>query len=929
MGATTWSRHNELVLHFRFLDMTTLISISLVAFLLLNPSLARILPARKLDKANQCTINIDVQRCHIGGLDLSLVSPESEQWWTWTVEEHLNSIKILLNCSNATTNPLNLDRCLCKHNHTGEKCDTCADGYHMRYIWSKPADHPLKSNTVKHSIRPNKKQFRIYDCKACNCYSPGSKSHICDKKNGSCSCLDGYRGNKCDICSSGHYNDSLTSDSLGGLSPAPDHGRGSKMGRCLKCDDCYDQWYSVVSDLKLSSVDLIKRTYGLAESSASDLGLHANLGTSETPESRGLKRTVSNEKGKVDRLVELEEKLAIIGGIALINKQNKDRINLLSTEINCVTQRLHDIKTEFREQERLKGNVIDRLAQLTLRLRIEADTVEELDALTRKMFKFGVEAQHSSPGSVLQLMKERRDKSKDLMAGSLKYHHRYRDDLKELQDMLEIEVGIGRERQARFEEIGSNLIEESMKTNQIDVSSVLLTSIDFSEARLLQSLRGVGEATLIDWVVEQSRVYLDGFEGRESDLKSIDRLIEGASELLNKTDLHMMIYLADLTTLLDCDSIGANISDSSGLLKGFLQLYRVNSDRLTTSLEKLDEGWSLAQQYLSDLAKSKSTMTKKFLEFSRNLNETLELNSAELRNFTRVYKVEIEELKQLNDKTEMMLIDLNRRNNDSITASRFEQYANLTLSQTKEIHIKTQDELSGLMLSLDAETRDIRSEPGRSSTIHSEFFEISTSVCENCTSKLKLLQERSARLQLQSELERADTRRRIGSSRTQMNQVSLVNEALSMDLRECHHNLTKLGFVIEGDKTDNTMIANTHSASAGPKAGPVRSEETGRTSDAAEAAFSSKLERLSHHSRACNLINGYQDIERRLFKILTRTESLGEEFSLNEQTLSRQRRTLNLLHSEMDRLIEDIRDNVEPHEQSRSSAIAVGSTDGA
>lgn len=893
--------------------MTAIIFVSLVAYLLLNPHSTRILPTSKLVKASQCAINIEAPRCHIGGLDLSLVSPESEEWWTWTVEELSNSTKILLNCSNATS-LLNLDHCSCKPNYTGERCDTCADGYHMKYIWSLPASQPFRSSssstTLKHLIRPNKKQLRIYDCKACECHSLGSKSHICDKKNGTCSCLDGYRGNKCDKCASGHYNNSLIlSTNLGNIQQASDHGRTSKPGRCLKCDDCYDQWYSAVSDLKLSSVDLIKNTYNLAKSYASDLGLPINLEGDETSENKGLMHDIGNTKKRGDRLVELGEKLAIIGEIALSNKQNKDRFNLLSAEINSVIWQLNNIKTEFHEQEGLKGNIIDSLAQLTLRLSIETSMVDEL---TRRMLKFErIEAQQSSPEASLKLMKDCRDRSQNLMENSIKYHHGYQGDLEELREILKTKLDIARGKQAWFENFGLNLIEESMKTNQIDISSISLASVDFPEARLSTSLEPDERAILIDWTDQQSSVYLDGFDRRKTDLDSTHLLIQAANELVNGTESQMMNFLANLTTTLLGisqlnDFIGVNSSDINGSSEDMLPLFRIGSERLRMSLEKSDGRLSSAQLDLSDLVRSKNIMTKKFLELSRDLDETLEMNSAGLKNFTRDHKVEIEELEQLNKRTEMMLVDLDRRNNDSIMALQFERYANLTLSQTKETHIKTKEELNGLMVSLDAETRDIRSVSDRFSSIPSEFYEIPTSGCENCAAgKLKLLQERNSRLQFRSELERADARRRIASSRTEMNQVNLTNEALVMDLRECHHNLTKLGAAIEGNKTDHSMIGeHAHSAPTGSKVGPVRSEL------ATDAAFSSKSERLYHYSRACGLINGYQDMERRLIKMLTRTESLSEEFSLNEQTFSRQRRTLDLLHNEMDRLIEDIHDNV-------------------
>ncbi|XP_051518234.1 laminin subunit alpha-5 [Myxocyprinus asiaticus] len=130
-------------------------------------------------------------------------------------------------------------RCYCKPNYTGEKCDTCAEGYehfpacYQVYISgeAKPAGEIINcecsaAGTEGNSCRPDprtntcvcKPEFTGdhcdtcahgyfgLNCQRCQCSGPGCLDGSCDRVTGDCVCRSGFQGYSCEQCAPGYFN---------------------------------------------------------------------------------------------------------------------------------------------------------------------------------------------------------------------------------------------------------------------------------------------------------------------------------------------------------------------------------------------------------------------------------------------------------------------------------------------------------------------------------------------------------------------------------------------------------------------------------------------------------------------------------------------------------------------------------------------------
>ncbi|XP_071040425.1 laminin subunit beta-1 isoform X2 [Parasteatoda tepidariorum] len=93
-------------------------------------------------------------------------------------------------------------QCPCKHSFGGRKCDECQTNY-----WGDPH----------------------IQCYACECNREGSKTLQCRRDDGSCVCSEGIAGRNCDMCARGYT----------GKSPF-----------CDPCGECFDNWDSILQELK-------------------------------------------------------------------------------------------------------------------------------------------------------------------------------------------------------------------------------------------------------------------------------------------------------------------------------------------------------------------------------------------------------------------------------------------------------------------------------------------------------------------------------------------------------------------------------------------------------------------------------------------------------------------------------------------------------
>lgn len=890
-------------------------SLQLVAFLFSSLTVESV--GSNSTRTSLCTINVQVPSCHVAGLDLSQVLPVSVDWWTWDVIESSNSTEILLNCSSTTTK-VNLDNCTCKPNYGGEKCDICADGYHTKYTWGfhskrpstrSPSHSPTDLGRPENLSGLTKRQSRIFDCKSCGCYPLGSKSHVCDKKKGSCSCLDGYLGDKCDKCSFGYYNDSLKEnntprDNSNKLS----HGSSHERGRCLRCDECFDQWYLTIRGLKDLSVDIIRRTRNIERPHAFNSELSAPSEEYESSKSKGMLRRSDYVNHHGDQFSDLNEKLSRISEYALNNKRNSDRLLLFYDAIESVSEKSTTMKNSLHELQDIKRILLSDLGKLNLKSTIANDLIEGLYRLSDKVYlSEQVEAQQNSPEGALKLMIDYSNKSQHQMDDSLKYYHQYRDNIGELQKELADKLHWVRNEQSWFKVALTNLIEESIVTAQISNSSDFLALVGsyFRDPEEQSDLFRWGQKAevaqqLTRQMGEQLNQQLHESGRRGTDLSSIMLWIEEANSLMNQTEPKLGGLLKGLrecsesiNQLNDFTGSGSS-SNNSNHSNDIIHLFRGGSEMMRRSLDRSIAKRNSAQLYLSNLVKSRHSnddVIRKILKFYDDIIKTTESKTNETEKFIRDHKIEIEEFFKLDSESEMILAALNRTSNDLISVVELEQSVNLTMAKTKVIDSKTKEAISDLELNLDENIESTRLMSNQSQcNLVNELVGKSTSCWEiNLTDELKLLQKNQARLEVELAVSRADLRRQIGASKVRMNSVNTKNELLLMDLKLHHHDL--LEYTSSMSEMKLSKLSQTPN-------------ETGQV--VANTTIMDRSKRLSQSGRTIGLIEGYRELSRLLLKLLSKTESLGDDFALNEHTFVRQQGTLDLLHNEMDKLILDI-----------------------
>ncbi|XP_036446627.1 laminin subunit alpha-5 isoform X2 [Colossoma macropomum] len=89
-------------------------------------------------------------------------------------------------------------RCYCKPNYTGERCDSCAEGYE-----NFPTCYPIPTYPTDHNgeVRPAGEIIN------CECNAAGTEGNSCrpDPHTRTCVCKPGFMGEHCDVCAPGHH----------------------------------------------------------------------------------------------------------------------------------------------------------------------------------------------------------------------------------------------------------------------------------------------------------------------------------------------------------------------------------------------------------------------------------------------------------------------------------------------------------------------------------------------------------------------------------------------------------------------------------------------------------------------------------------------------------------------------------------------------
>ena len=67
----------------------------------------------------------------------------------------------------------------------------------------------------------------------CDCDRVGSATLQCDRRTGSCECIAGVGGHKCDRCA---------------------RGTTGRMPHCVPCGECFDDWDTIITELSSKSL---------------------------------------------------------------------------------------------------------------------------------------------------------------------------------------------------------------------------------------------------------------------------------------------------------------------------------------------------------------------------------------------------------------------------------------------------------------------------------------------------------------------------------------------------------------------------------------------------------------------------------------------------------------------------------------------------
>ncbi|XP_045065442.1 laminin subunit alpha-5 isoform X2 [Coregonus clupeaformis] len=136
-------------------------------------------------------------------------------------------------------------RCYCKPNYTGEKCDSCAEGY-----VNFPDCYPIATYLNNNNNREAKPAGEIINCE---CSAAGTEGNSCrpDPRSRTCICKPGFTGDRCDGCAPGHHG--LNCQTCQCLGPGCQDGRCDTLtGQCqcrqgfqgYSCDQCTPGYFN-------------------------------------------------------------------------------------------------------------------------------------------------------------------------------------------------------------------------------------------------------------------------------------------------------------------------------------------------------------------------------------------------------------------------------------------------------------------------------------------------------------------------------------------------------------------------------------------------------------------------------------------------------------------------------------------------------------
>lgn len=283
-------------------------------------------------------------------------------------------------------------QCTCKPGYGGPRCCACESGY-----WGTP----------------------LNDCKPCDCNLAGSVSLQCDRDTGKCQCKQGMIGDKCDQCAQ---------DTSG------------KMPQCEVCGECYYQWKVTLESLSRNISLEVPRAYNVSltpqPGSGSINAYDKDLKELEDKLERVemiLKNQVTTEN---DTMV-LEKEL---DSIDMQLQEVQDKVDMMKKDVRSSEMRTEDAKTEIQIlRERLAnltqgGTQLKSNVEKILRSDIRG-AFEEI--LKNQMRSRQAEARVNESQKILDMSKEQRNITEQLLEGPPSFLDRYDENSGVLFDILD------------------------------------------------------------------------------------------------------------------------------------------------------------------------------------------------------------------------------------------------------------------------------------------------------------------------------------------------------------------------------------------------------------------------------------------------------------------------------------------------------------
>jgi len=266
-------------------------------------------------------------------------------------------------------------------------------------------------------------------CIPCDCNTEGSTGLQCERTTGQCPCVDGVTGYKCDRCARGTTGD---------------------LPNCVPCGECFDNWDSIIQDMKVETHLLVKRAEDVSVSGA-------------------IKAFDEEFKEMQNSIQEIQQILSSVNYTQGDIQEIKDMLKTVNDNITSSTKDLNDVDVDLRRTnaEVKRGSL--KIEQLKER-------VKKLQMLAEQLSQNATNIQIQEVGGAFDKIKEAEIESReaqekvDATAGILADSKKVREDTK---DML-------KDREEKFNE-------------QVDANKEALNNLDSDIMTLSTNLRDIND----------------------------------------------------------------------------------------------------------------------------------------------------------------------------------------------------------------------------------------------------------------------------------------------------------------------------------------------------------------------------------------------------------------------------------------------------